>query len=139
MSTIPRELDWVAKRAACNVGQVFDELCAGILKDIEAINQTRALKEPAHFSANLLSDTSTIVVGQPNRNPRVVVKIRIADDSISVIDGSQNLEWFAAVTLNEEGRCVLKLEDGTLLEQWQFRKKAFDHLFFVNHSSRYNP
>jgi hypothetical protein len=132
MSPIPPELDWVEKRAACNAGQVFDELCVGIRKDVEAINQTRGLKKPAHFAANLLSDQSTIVVGQPNRSPRVIVKIGIVGDSIAVSDGSQRLEWSAAVTLNDEGRCVLKLEDGVILEQWQFRKRALDHLFFVN-------
>jgi len=134
VSNIPLELDWVTRRAACNVGQVFDELCVGIRKDVEAINQARGLKEPAHFDATLLSDNSTIVVGQPNRNPRVVVKIGIVGDSIRVGDASQRLEWSVTVTLNDEGRCVLKSEDGALLEQWQFRKRALDHLFFVDQS-----
>jgi hypothetical protein len=134
VSHIPIELNWVEKRAACNAGHVFDELCVAIRRDVEAINQARGLKEPAHFSSNLLSDQSTIVVGQPNRNPRVIVRISIVGDSISVSDGSQGFEWSAAVTLNDEGRCILKLDDGTLLEQWQFRKKALDHLFFVNRS-----
>jgi hypothetical protein len=137
MINVPHDLDWVARRAACNVGQVFDELCVGIRKDIDAINQARGLKEPAHFAANLLSDNSTIVVGQPNRTPRVVVKIGIAEESIGVSDASQGLEWSVTVALNDEGRCVLKCEDGVLLEQWQFRKKALDHLFFVNRSGAF--
>lgn len=132
MTSVPQELDWVSKRAACNAGRVFDELCIGIRKDVEAINQARGLKEPAHFAANLLSDNSTIVIGQPNRTPRVVVTIGIVGDSIGVRDASQGIEWSATITLNDEGRCVLKLEDGAFMEQWQFRKRALDHLFFVN-------
>jgi hypothetical protein len=44
MITIPQELDWVSKRSACNVGQIFDELCGRIMKDVEAINLMKNLE-----------------------------------------------------------------------------------------------
>jgi len=50
----------------------------------------------------------------------------------------QKLDWVnaranctvATVGLNDEGRCILRLEDMTELEQWQFRKRALESLFF---------
>jgi hypothetical protein len=38
--------------------------------------------------------------------------------------------WSVAIGLNNEGRCTLRLDDGTELEQWQFRKMALSGLFF---------
>jgi len=130
MSTIPQELDWVSKRAACHVEQVFHELCAEIMKDVEAVNLARKLKEYDLVSANILSDHSTIVIGQPMHVPRVVVKIGIVGDAIMVSDDSRKTDWIAKASLNCEGRCILKLDDGTELERWQFRKRALGHLFF---------
>jgi len=130
MSTIPQELDWVSKRAACNVGQVFDELCAEIMKDVEAVNLARKLKDYDLVSANVLSDHSTIVIGQPMHVPRVVVKIGVVGDAIMVSDASRKADWAVKVSLNSEGRCILKSDDGTELERWQFRKRALEHLFF---------
>jgi hypothetical protein len=130
MSTVPQELDWVSKRAACNVGHVFDELCVGIAKDVEAINAAQKLEEHNHFASKITSNNNTIVVGQEGRLSRVVVKIGIIGDFIAVNDATKSLEWRAKVALNREGRCILKLEDGAELEQWQFRKKALEGLFF---------
>jgi hypothetical protein len=118
------------KRVACNVEQVFDELCGEITKDVEAVNLSRKFKDYDLFSANVLSDHSTIVIGQPLHVPRVVVKIGIAGEAIAVSDASRKTDWVAKVCLNSEGRCILKLQDGTELERWQFRKRALEHLFF---------
>jgi hypothetical protein len=64
--------------------------------------------------------------------PRVVVKIGIVGEEIEVRDGAQNKIWRVRVGLNDEGRCLLRHQDGetvTELEQWQFRKRALEGLF----------
>jgi hypothetical protein len=127
MSTIPQELNWVEKRAGCNIVEVFNRLCMEIANDIIAINGIK-YKE-FYFKQESLSD-GTIVIGQPNRTPRLTVAIGIVDQKIVVVDQATADRWSVRVGLNNEGRCTLKLEDGTELEQWQFRKKALEELFF---------
>ena len=78
----------------------------------------------------MLSDDSTLVVGQIGIPSRTRIKIGIVGDRIETSGGSDQPSLSASVTLNNEGRCMLKLEDGTELEQWQFRKKALQKHFF---------
>jgi hypothetical protein len=56
--------------------------------------------------------------------------IGIVGDFVKVCDPIEPQEWRVRVGLNEEGRCILRMEDETKLEQWQFRKKALEGLFF---------
>ena len=127
MSTIPQELNWVEKRATCNVAEIFHQLCIEIGNDIIAINGIR-YKE-LYFKQESLRD-GTIVIGQPNRTPRATVSIGIVDQQIIVQDQATPDKWSVRVGLNSEGRCVLKVEGGSELETWQFRKKALENLFF---------
>lgn len=127
MKAVPKELKWVEKRAACKVEEVFNQLCLEIQDDIIAINGI--LYKELYFQQDSLSDGS-IVIGQPRRNPRVTVTIGIVDRRILVIDQATQAKWSAGVGLNDEGRCVLKSEDGSEWETWQFRKMALEELFF---------
>ncbi len=127
MSTIPDSLNWVEKRAACNVAEVFNRIALEIQDDIIAINAIK-YKE-LYFHLDALAD-GTLVIGQPNRHPRMTVSIGVADKEIVVIDQATPGKWSVHVGLNDEGRCVLKGENGTELETWQFRKRALDTLFF---------
>ena len=133
MSTIPQELNWVKKRAACNIAEVFNQLCIEIGNDIIAINGLK-YKE-LYFKQESLRD-GTVVIGQPNRTPRLTVSIGIVDQQIIVRDQATPKEWSVQVGLNSEGRCILKLEDGAELEYWQFRKKALERLFFGDNTTR---
>lgn len=127
MSTVPQTLNWVEKRAACRVEEVFNQLCIEIESDIIAINGL--LRKELYFKQETLRD-GTLVIGQPSRYPRVTVSIGIIEQQIAVRDQATPNEWAVRVGLNNEGRCVLKLEDDSELETWQFRKKALDALFF---------
>jgi|GEM_PF-1199749 hypothetical protein len=126
---IPYELDWVTLRAGCSVGHVFNELRMEIENDVIAINGVKRLQEDFRFVVELLRDGTTIVIGQINIIPRILVKIGIVDETIMVKDEGNKSEWNARVTLNDEGRCVLQSDDG-VLEHWQFRKRALQRLFF---------
>ena len=130
MSAIPQNLDWVNSRAKCTVGKVFNQLCDAIRDDILTINATRGLSENP-FRAELHSNGSTIYIGQVNYLPRKVVAIGVVRDHIEAHqewNGGETLK--VTVGLNDEGRCVLRLDDMTELEQWQFRKRALEALFF---------
>jgi hypothetical protein len=129
MSTVPQELNWVEKRAACNLAEVFHQLCMEIRNDIIAINSIK-IKE-LYFKLETLRD-GTIVIGQPNRAQMLTVSFSVVDQQIKVLDQATPSQWSVRIGLNNEGRCVLKLEDGSEMETWQFRKKALENLFFVD-------
>jgi hypothetical protein len=130
MTEIPRELNWVEKRAACSVITVFKELLYGIENDVDTVNRVRQVPEILRFAADMNTSGSSVAIGQrgPFRSGRVV--IGPIGERLVVRDEKNQRQWSASVGLNAEGRCVLKLEDGTELEQWQFRKKALEDLLF---------
>lgn len=135
MSTVPTDLNWVEKRAECTTATVFNQLCDGIMSDVEAINSAKDLSEFDRFGADMHSSGTTIFVGRPNRIPRVRLAIGIINDEIAVQqEWAGGLKWSASVGLNDEGRCILKVKDDAgkdiELEQWQFRKRALEGLFF---------
>jgi hypothetical protein len=123
-------MDWVVARANCTVAKVFNELCDGIRDDVAAINSSRGLHENP-FRAELHSSGNTIYIGQVNWLPRKVVAIGVVEDRIKAHQEWNGGEQIAVtVGLNDEGRCILRLEDFTELEHWQFRKRALEPLFF---------
>lgn len=130
MSTVPLELDWVEKRAACTATRSFNELRKGINNDIAVFNSIRKLPPDQQFAGDMTSDGSTICVGQHGTQVRPIVYIRLVENTIVVRDMVKQINWSVEPKLNQEGRCILKLKDGPELEQWQFRKKALEGLFF---------
>lgn len=129
---IPQELDWVRIRAACTIATVFNQLCDGIMGDVQAINSARGLSGDSRFLAEMAGEGTAIVIAQPNLIPRIRVIVRMDSATIAVVRERQYKKeetWEATVGLNNEGRCILRLED-VEVEQWQFRKKALEGLFF---------
>lgn len=131
-NNIPQKLDWVTERANCTAAKVFNELCEAIEIDVLAINTVRGLSADNVFLANMSRSGFSIIVGQSQSVPRKVAVIGIEGDRITIEQQWNGGEkWSATVGLNDEGRCTLRLEDGgTELEQWQFRKRALEGLFF---------
>ena len=131
LPVIPRELDWVSKRAACSVRTIFKELVEGIENDVISINGTLNEYEDK-FAATMLSDNATIVIGKQGFSRAYSrVKVGISDKSIVAVDEAAKNTITATVSLNTEGRCVLRLApDGTQIEQWQFRMMALQSIFF---------
>jgi hypothetical protein len=99
----------------------------GIDNDVAALNQ---IPDQIRVAAQMLSDNSTLVVAQINVPAMVRVKIGIVGDRIETSREVGREGLSARVTLNNIGRCMLVLDDGTELEQWQFRKMALEGLFF---------
>lgn len=130
-NNIPQQLDWVTKRANCTAARVFNELCGSIEDDVLAINSVKGLSGNDGFRAEMHSSGTTIYIAQPNRIPRKLVAVGVDQGQILVRqEWNGGEQWNATVGLNDEGRCTLRLEDSTELEQWQFRKRALEGLFF---------
>jgi hypothetical protein len=130
MTNIPQTLDWVKERAACTVTAVFNQICNDFEGDIASINAAQNLLNEDRFRMDAIGDGSTVIIGQPSRFPRVVVKVGLVGSEIEVQDGATRSTWRMRIGLNDEGRCVLRNGDGLEMEHWQFRKKALECLFF---------
>jgi hypothetical protein len=129
VSIIPQELDWVARRAACTPSQVFAELVYGIENDVAVINEARSLPPEDKFVARMTGTGSTLIVCQLGYGNRPRVKLSYEWDAILAIDESTGIEYAPTLGINDEGRCILKL-DGVELERWQFRKRLLENIFF---------
>lgn len=133
MNTVPQELDWVSKRAACTAERIFFQLVAAIKEDVKARNVSGG---DVQFVAELTGDQMTLVIGETGTWARKErVRIFALNGKIEVRDEIRGAKFAAKVFLNDEGRCQLKMqdeteEDGRELEQWQFRREALEGLFF---------
>ena len=82
------------------------------------------------FVVEMNPEGTTVGVGKPHLTPRRRVLLTLDGNAIKVhLDGVEH-DWQACVSLNDQWRCILRLDDGTELEQWQFRRKALEQLFF---------
>jgi len=137
VSTVPQELNWIKERAACTVGKIFNRICDEIVKDVATVNSIHQLPIGVQFKAEMHSDGTTIFIAQPNIIPRARVLTGVQNNWIVVNEEWRSKTWGVSIGLNDEGRCVLRLEDDTELEHWQFRKRALEGLFFVESAKDY--
>lgn len=133
MITIPQQLDWVAKRAQCTAAGVFKDLWDAVRGDVDAINTARELTGLSVFKAKMVRPDEMSVC-QTDVPLAPITLFSLSGDRIVVTPGLAGREpWSARVGLNDQGRCTLRFEVGSEkieLEQWQFRKRALEEIFF---------
>jgi hypothetical protein len=129
MEKVPYELDWVKKRAACSLKQVFSELHRGVIEDVKDANDISPLstrRTPFEVTVGRAGEDFTVQRGE---SVRPVVTFLILGDHISISTNASSEKWEFTVGLNDEGRCLLR-QNGQEYEQWQVRKMALEGLFF---------
>jgi hypothetical protein len=104
MSTIPQTLNWVEKRAACNVAQVFNQLCDEIIEDTKILNVIKQLSEDDQFAADMHSNGTTIFISVPTKIPRKRLMIGIDKDTIGVKEEWNGGEYWTARVGPEQRR-----------------------------------
>ncbi len=67
-----------------------------------------------------------VVFQAENSNARIEFNCEI--DHIKV--RNKDKEFSISLTLDNEGRCKLRVDDGEDLEQWQLRRMMLENLFF---------
>lgn len=128
---VPKELDWVAARAACTAAQMFNELRFGVESDIRSNNEKTQASDEEKVSSTLIENGTAIAISRAKKVPSRRVFIALSEGKIQVYNDAMQLQMSGCVALNDAGRCILRLEDdGAELEQWQFRKRALESLFF---------
>jgi hypothetical protein len=132
--TLPPDFHWVLARFKCSVSEIFQQLDVGIRDDVEK-RQTLAdtNKEDVRFSVSANISGSRFSV---SRLDNVLYQLHMQyvyferhRNEIQVLDNKHEIVLRATLTLNNEGECKLKVGDEEL-DQWQFRRKALEELFF---------
>lgn len=120
--------NWVERRAACSIVQVFAELEMGVKGDIEERNRLRTEGETVKFE---FASTSGRFRAIRNSQSRAPMYAEFSSSSGYIVveynNGTQGIR--AHVTLNDEGECRLR-HGSKELEYWQFRRIALEALFF---------
>jgi hypothetical protein len=124
--------NWIKARADCSLAQIFKQLELGATNDVDAANEQR--KPEDHHTFSISTDYGRFSVTRKSRSVLPVsVDFSLEGEEIVVSTGNEII-LTATIMLNNEGRCVLKV-DGEELEQWQVRRMAFEDLFFGKGSS----
>jgi len=132
-NTVPQSLNWVQARANCSIHSIFKALEQGAREDIAEIESLLTAHDETKFSVVASSrQFSVIRVSDPMTSASESVDVRCQRDDITVHRANtsgEELMFTATLTLNNEGRCKLKV-NGVEMEQWQVRRMALEALLF---------
>ncbi len=124
--SLPTDFDWVRARSACSLPVVFKELQLGVQNDALAMESLAAGQ--VRFSVTALMRGRFSVVREEKGFPDSMT-FALENGAITVRDDENAVIATATVTLNDKGECKLKVGTDEL-EQWQFRRKTLEKLFF---------
>ena len=126
-------MDWVKARAACSPQVVFKELELGARGDVDAIKEERP--DSASEFDFLVTDGGFSVMRRGEMRADSI-DFTLEGDSIKAKDPRpEGVSVTATLTLNDNGECRLKVGNQEL-EQWQFRRKVLEALFFGKGGNR---
>jgi|ERR1035438_254890 hypothetical protein len=128
MNNVPQELDWVDARARCSLIEVFKALRLGAESDVQTINEKRQSENGVTFQVTDNTAGDVFVVSQADALHKEI-KFYLGKDHIAIKGRSQG-DLIVTITLNDDGRCKLRANDGPDLEQWQVRRMVLEKLFF---------
>jgi len=128
---VPEQLKWVHARAQCSLPHVFKELEQGARDDAEEAQSLVPERSELRFSVATTSSHrfSVVRTDDPMSGTSRSIDFLLTKDQIEVYRDYSELLYSASLTLNDEGKCRLKVGDKELT-QWQFRRTALEKLFF---------
>lgn len=127
---VPSELDWVKARAECSLYRVFKELLEGVKKDVEKRNYYRQQGQPSKWTVGAITSNGFTVFREETtfKPSGETIDFVLSEHGIKVSNENET-KFTATLSLNNQGRCVLKVGNAEL-EQWQVRRMALESLFF---------
>jgi len=124
-----QNFDWVNARADCSLLPVFRKLELDCGDDVAAMNKrSEANGSQARFLSQS-NDAKTQFWVFGNIDSSLLVKFVLFADRIEVATPSQT--FAISLTLDNDGKCKLRVNDGEVLDQWQLRKLVLEDLFFT--------
>lgn len=122
------DFDWVTARADCSLVAAFIRLEKSIREDTDTANQRFKDRK---FRVTI-QDSSSFSVYEEVQPPRHIT-FKLSESQIAVVkrcDGREDIQFSATLTINKDKQCRF-LIGSEELEEWQFRKKALEPLFFL--------
>lgn len=118
--------NWVTARSECSALGMFLSLQKDLTKDVETANKVFAnSRRKFGFS----KDATSLTVYEERISPHIVAFVLDNTNTRISVEENGELRYTASFTLDKEGRCRFIVGDEEL-ENWQFRKKALESLFF---------
>ena len=130
-SNTPNDFDWINARADCSMLLVFLKLQSECEADVESMNKRSVAMEPQGVKPHFCCESNEAktqfwVFG--NVAPRMTVRFVLHNDHIAVETSGEKLS--ITLTLNNEGKCKLRVDGADELDRWQLRKLVLEELFF---------
>jgi hypothetical protein len=124
------DFDWVTARAKCSLSQIFEELKAEVRHDVEIRKaMLPSPPQPSAYTFTFKSTDHTFTVLLEGHKLHKTVEFSLEATAIAA-RANGKIIWSAGVELNEEGRCMLRINNQNY-EHWQARKMALSDLFFA--------
>ncbi len=131
---LPENFRWVSARAICSASQVFQQLYNEVIGDVEERNSIPSGDSQVKFTVTTGKGNFSVVRQIYGSIPDSVNFAISRGGIITVQDDDNTFQFTATLTLNNEGKCRLRVGDNDLC-LWQFRRMALEKLFFVLRSS----
>ena len=121
--------DWITARSNCTVGAVFRQLEEDVQADLSGFAKVSPGSAQSCAFQQCTDDRFAVM-----RHQNHMVVFEIADTKIRIARwaylGEETPLMVLAVSLDDDGMCVLIDEDGNSLKPWQVRRRALEETFF---------
>ncbi len=125
------QFDWITKRHACSLPNIFKELRLQIERDVKTRNSLRPNNAPYEFSIADNDDGFRVILKAKNNEKELEMAVRfiLAEHAIVVRD-DKGVEMFeVTLTFSDQGECQLNV-NGEPRDYWQVRRLALEELMF---------
>jgi hypothetical protein len=127
---LSENFDWVRARAECSIAHVYKQLYNDVIRDVEVVKSLLPTDMQVKFTVTNGKGSFSVVREICGLIPDSVNFSIYRNESITAQDDDNTFQFTATLTLNNEGKCRLKVGDLELC-LWQFRRMALEKLFFV--------
>jgi hypothetical protein len=125
-----QEFNWVDARASCSPAKVFTALFLSIKEDVRKMNEltpTTRLKRTFDAYSN---ESGKLFAVCADGDINAVVHFKLVDEHIEIEIPKRAAPLVVTLTLDNEGKCRLRVNAGECLDQWQVRRMVLEELFF---------
>jgi hypothetical protein len=122
-------MDWVSKRSACSLFQMFEKLRIDVENDVRVRQSLRPEQAQYKFSFAQEGDIFSVSRDANRHELLATVSFHLEENGIVARKRSGSTILTAKITLNNKGECRFKIGEEEY-ESWQLRRKALESIFF---------
>ena len=129
MEETPEKLDWVTRRADCELDAAFQKLAVDVEEDVGIFNSRFTLESPQAIVFRKRAEYPMFSVHRRLPAGTVKVVFSLKSDRIEIEDECGVQALSVIPFLADSGRCKFQV-GGEEIEQWQLRRKALEAILF---------